>query len=236
MPEMSVIVVNWNGKHFLGTCLGALQRQTFQDFETILVDNGSTDGSVEYVRAEFPEVILVSLNENCGFTGGNIRGYEAAQGELIVLLNNDTEAHPQWLEGVYKASLDYPEAGSFACKMLLFDERKRIDLCGFALTVAGTSIPLGGGELDGPRWSEPRRVFGACAGAAAYRRGMIEDIGFLDPDLYLIYEDLDLSFRAQLRGYECVFVPGAVVYHHLSATSGKYPARKVYFSQRNIEL
>lgn len=236
MPEMSVIVVNWNGKHFLEVCLGALRRQRYRDFETILVDNGSTDGSVEYVRAEFPEVNVVSLSENCGFTGGNIRGYEKAQGELIVLLNNDTEAHPGWLERISEASRDYPEAGSFASKMLLFDERRRIDLCGFALTVAGTSTALGRGELNGPRWSQPRKVFGACAGAAAYRRSMLEDIGFFDPDLFMIYEDMDLSFRAQLRGYECVFVPGAIVYHHLSATSGKYPARKAYFSQRNIEF
>ena len=108
MPEMSVIVLNWNGKHFLETCLTALRRQTFRDFETILVDNGSTDGSTEYVRAQFPEVRLIELEENRGFTGGNIAGWEAvrkgAPEGLIVLLNNDTEAHPQWLEAFHKAS------------------------------------------------------------------------------------------------------------------------------------
>lgn len=236
MPKISVIVVNWNGKHFLKTCLTALRRQTYRDFETILVDNGSTDGSVEYVGACFPEVNLIALNENQGFTGGNLSGYEHARGELIVLLNNDTEAHARWLEEMYRASQEYPKAGSFASKMLLFDERRRIDLCGFAITAAGTSVALGRGEPDGPAWNESCKVFGACAGAAAYRRRMIEDIGFFDPDLFMIYEDMDLSFRAQLRGYECVFVPGAIVYHHLSATSRKYPARKAYFSQRNIEF
>ena len=134
MPEISVIVVNWNGKHFLETCLTALRRQTFRDFETILVDNGSEDGSAEYVRSGFPEVRLIALDRNLGFTGGNIAGYEQACGELIVLLNNDTEVDPRWLEEIHKARRDYPAAGSFASKMLYFDERNRIDNCGFGLT------------------------------------------------------------------------------------------------------
>jgi GT2 family glycosyltransferase len=236
MPEISVIVVNWNGRHFLETCLTALRRQTFRDFEIILVDNGSRDQSVEYIRAEFPEVNLISLNENRGFTGGNIAGYEQASGELIVLLNNDTEVDPRWLEKLHKASQQYPTAGSFANKMLYFDERSRIDNCGFAVTQAGLTIDLGRGEEDGPAWGEPRKVFGGCGGAVAYRRSMLEDIGFLDDDFFMTYEDVDLSFRAQLRGYECAFVPGAIVYHHYRATMKNHPARQVFFSQRNIEF
>jgi hypothetical protein len=236
MPEMSVIVLNWNGKHFLETCLTALRRQTFWDFETILVDNGSTDGSVEYVRANFPEVKLVELSENRGFTGGNIAGYEHARGELIVLLNNDTEADPHWLEEMHKASREYPNAGSFASKMLQFEDRERIDICGFNLSWAGTGMELGRGELDGPAWNEPRKVFGACAGAAAYRRSMIDEIGFFDADLFMTFDDLDLSFRAKLRGYECMFIPGAIVYHYASPTITKYPATKAYYSQRNIDV
>lgn len=236
MPEMSVIVVNWNGKHFLDTCLGALRQQTFRDFETILVDNGSQDGSAEYARMHFPEVHLLELSENRGFTGGNIAGYEQAHGELIILLNNDAEAHPQWLKEIHKASVEYPEAGSFACKMLYFDERNRIDNRGFGLTTAGLSTDLGRDEHDGPAWGECRRVFGACGGAAVYRRKILEEIGFFDLDFFMTYEDVDLSFRAQLRGYECVFVSGAIVYHRYRGTMKKYPARQVYFSQRNIEF
>ena len=103
MPEMTVIIVNWNGKRFLDDCLGSLRRQTFRDFETILVDNVSSDGSPEYVRSNFPEVRLIALNENRGFTGGNLAGYEFATGNIIVLLNNDTEADPAWLEEIHKA-------------------------------------------------------------------------------------------------------------------------------------
>lgn len=236
MPEISVIVVNWNGKHFLEECLSALRRQTFRDFETILVDNGSQDGSVEYIRAQFPEVRLVALPDNLGFTGGNIAGYELAGGELIVLLNNDTEAHSGWLEEIHKGSVAYPEAGSFASKMMYFGERKRIENCGFEVGIGGTTMDLGRDELDGPGWACSRRVFGACGGAVAYRRRMLENIGFLDPDFFMIYEDVDLSFRAQLRGYECVYIPGAVVYHRYRATIKTRPALQVFYSQRNIEF
>ncbi len=236
MPEISVIIVNWNGEYFLPECLSALTKQTFQDFETILVDNCSEDGSVEFMRRQFPNVKLLALPDNRGFTGGNIAAYEEAKGELIVLLNNDTEAHPQWLEQIHTASATYPKAGSFASKMMYFDERDRVENCGFDLGIAGTTLDLGREELDGPEWAHPRAVFGACGGAAAYRRSMLDEIGFLDPGFFLIYEDVDLGFRAQLRGYECVYIPGAIVYHRYRTSIAKAPARQVFFSQRNIEF
>jgi GT2 family glycosyltransferase len=236
MSEISVIIVNWNGEHFLAECLSALRRQTFQNFETILVDNGSTDGSADFVRTQFPEVKLLELPENRGFTGGNIVGYEKARGDLVALLNNDTEAHPNWLEEIQRASRAYPKAGSFASKMMYYYERSRIENCGFDLGTAGTTLDLGRDELDGPDRNHPCTVFGACGGAAAYRRNVLDDIGFLDRDFFLIYEDVDLSFRAQLQGYECVYIPGAIVYHRYRASIGKAWARQVYFSQRNIEF
>jgi GT2 family glycosyltransferase len=236
LAEISVIIVNWNGKHFLEDCLSSLQRQTFRDFETILVDNGSSDGSCAYVREHFPEVRLVALGENRGFTGGNIAGYAQATGELIVLLNNDTEAHPEWLAEIHDASGRFPNAGSFASKMMYFDVRDRIENCGFALAPTGTTIDIGRDEPDGPEWQESSEVFGACGGAVTYRRSMLNDIGFLDPDFFMVYEDVDLSFRAQLRGYTCVYIPRAVVFHRYRASLGKLPAHLVYYSQRNVEF
>ena len=236
MPEISVIILNWNGKQFLEDCLCAMRRQTLRDFETILVDNGSTDGSVEYLRARFPELKLLALPDNLGFAGGNIVGYGQASGDLIVLLNNDTEAHPNWLEQIQRASQTYPDAGSFASKMMYFDERGRVENCGFDLGIAGATVDLGRDELDGPEWTQPRKVFGGCGGAVAYRRQMLEEIGFLDPDFFMTYEDADLSFRAQLRGYQCVYVPGAIVYHRYRATNRTTPSRQVFYSQRNIEF
>jgi GT2 family glycosyltransferase len=236
MPEISVIIPHWNAKHLLETCLSALRHQTFRNFETILVDNGSEDGSPDYVRTSFPEVRLLALPDNRGFTGGVLAGYEQANGELIVLLNNDTEADPRWLEAIHNASRIYPEAGSFASKMMYFDERGRVENCGFDLGIGGATVDLGRDEPDGPEWGQPRSVFGACGGAATYRRRMLEDIGFLDPEFIMIYEDVDLSFRAQLRGYKCVYVPGAIVYHRYRVTIGEAPSRQVFYSQRNIEF
>jgi GT2 family glycosyltransferase len=236
MPRISVIILNWNGEQFLEDCLGAMRRQTFRDFETILVDNGSTDGSVEYVRTHFPEVKLLALLDNLGFTGGNIAGYAQANGDLVVLLNNDTEAHPSWLEEIHRASHAYPDAGSFASKMMYFDERTRVENCGFDLGISGATLDLGRDEPDGPEWNQPRKVFGGCGGAVAYRRSMLEEVGFLDPEFFMIYEDADLSFRAQLHGYECVYVPGAIVYHRYRVTIGKAPSHQVFYSQRNIEF
>jgi GT2 family glycosyltransferase len=235
-PAMTVIIVNWNGKHFLEDCLSSLRHQTFRDFETILVDNGSADGSVEYVRQYFPEVRLVAQETNLGFTGGNIAGLALATGNLIVLLNNDTEAHPDWLLAIFNGSLEFPAAGSFASKMMYFDDRERIENCGFEVDVAGTTAELGRDEMDGPDWHSARKVFGACGGAVAYRRSMLERIGFLDPDFFMIYEDVDLSFRAQLFGYDCVYLPQAVVYHRYRSTLRNQPATQVFYSQRNIDL
>ena len=231
-----MIVANWNGKEFLDVCFTALRRQTFRDFETILVDNGSTDGSVEYMRENFPEVRLVELEHNKGFAGGNNAGYEVASGEWIVLLNNDTEADARWLEEIHKTAEENPHAGAIASKMLYFDERHRVDNCGFSLSRGGMTIDLGRGESDGPEWSSVCKVFGASGGAGAYRREVLQETGFLDEELFIIYEDVDLAFRIQLYGYKCVLAPGAIVYHRYRRTLGKNPALQVYFAQRNIEL
>ncbi len=236
MPEISVVVVNWNGRQFLEECLQSLRRQTFRDFEVIFVDNGSADGSVSYVQNRFPEVTVVPLSENRGFTGGNIAGYQQSKGKLIALLNNDTEVHAGWLDEIYQAAMQYPEAGSFASRMMYFDDRKRIENCGFDLGTAGVTVDLGRGELEATRWESSNAVFGACGGAVVYRRSMLDDVGFLDPDFFMVYEDVDLSFRAQLRGYPCIYVPAAVVYHRYRATLGRASVGQVFYSQRNIEF
>src|SRR5579862_4155213 len=126
MPAITVIVINWNGKHFLETCLSALRWQTFRDFETILVDNGSEDGSVDFVLENFPEIRVIALERNIGFAGGNLAGYQQSGGDWIVLLNNDTEADANWLSGIHEAAAAFPRAGMLASKMLYFDERFKI--------------------------------------------------------------------------------------------------------------
>ncbi len=221
MPcRVSVIIPNWNTLKFLGPCLTSLREQTFQDFETILVDSGSTDDSLPFVAGNFPEVRILALGENRGFSGAVNAGIRASEAEFVVLLNNDTEQDPAWLAELARAAENHPEAGSFASKLLDFHDRDTLDGAGDALRKSGLPYRLGHGERDKGQFDKPVPVFGACAAAALYRREMLDDIGLFDEDFFAYCEDGDLSFRAQLAGYGCLYVPGAVVYHVGGASTG----------------
>lgn len=217
---LSVIIPNWNGARHLPTCLDSLRRQTYPQREVILVDNASRDGSVALVRHDYPQVVLVQLDENLGLTGGINRGVQAARGEIIAPLNNDTEVAPGWAEALVTALLDHPEAGMSASKMLLFDRRDTLHSAGDAYGVDGIPVNRGVWQKDEGQFDDEEYIWGGCGGAIAYRRAMLDDIGLLDEDLFMYCEDVDLNWRAQLAGYRCVFAPQAVVYHHLSATGG----------------
>ncbi|MEJ7632802.1 MAG: glycosyltransferase family 2 protein [Rubrobacteraceae bacterium] len=217
---MSVIIPNWNTLKFLGPCLTSLREQTFQDFETILVDSGSTDDSLPFVAGNFPEVRILALGENRGFSGAVNAGIRASEAEFVVLLNNDTEQDPAWLAELARAAENHPEAGSFASKLLDFHDRDTLDGAGDALRKSGLPYRLGHGERDKGQFDKQVPVFGACAAAALYRREMLDDIGLFDEDFFAYCEDGDLSFRAQLAGYGCLYVPGAVVYHVGGASTG----------------
>ncbi len=233
-PLISVIIPNWNGARFLPTCLDSLRRQTYPNFEVIVVDNASTDNSVELIEREYPEVRLVKLSTNRGLTGGANAGIQVARGEIIALLNNDTEADPQWLMELHRALEADPEAGMVASKMLLFDRRDVIHSAGDFYRVDGVPGNRGVWERDEGQFDGDRRVFGACGGAAAYRRAMLEEIGLFDEDFFMYCEDVDLAWRAQLAGYPCAFAPRAIVYHRLSATGGGETAS--YYCGRNFIL
>ena len=215
-----MIIPNWNGAGFLEPCLGSLRKQTFRDFATVLVDNGSTDGSIRLVSEDFPEVEVVSLKENRGFSVAVNAGIRASDTELVALLNNDTEQEPGWLGALVRAADDHRKAGFFASKLVDFHDRETLDGAGDALRRSGLPYRLGHGEKDRGQYDEPAYVFGACAAAAMYRRSMLGEIGLLDEDFFAYCEDGDLGFRAQLAGYRCLYVPGAVVYHVGSASTG----------------
>ena len=234
-PRISVVVLCWNGREHLDECLSSLRRQTLRDVEVVVVDNGSIDGSPEFVARAFPEVRLLQLGTNRGFSGGNNVGIRAARGEYIALLNQDTEADPYWLVELYRGMSGDPRVGSCASKMLRFDRRDTIDRAGDAYTVAGTAMLIGSNQMDGDAFGTPRRIFGACAGAALYRRSMLDAVGLFDEDFFCICEDVDLSFRAQLGGYRCLYVPTAVVYHKVSSSIGLYSDFYVYYTHRNLE-
>lgn len=217
---VSVVIPHFNGKHHLDDCLGSLRRQLFRDFEVILVDNGSTDGSQERVQGEFPEVRLLELGENRGFTGACNAGYAAAQGEVVVLLNNDTEVDEGWLQAIVDAFERHPESGVVASKMLLYDQRQILHTAGDYYGVDGVPGNRGVWQQDEGQYDREEMVFSACGGAAAYRRELINEIGFLDDDFFFSCEDVDLSWRAHLAGWQVLYVPTAVVYHKLKASGG----------------
>jgi GT2 family glycosyltransferase len=232
-PRVTVVIPNWNGERFLSTCLGSLRRQSFEDSETVLVDNGSTDGSVAFVRRNFPEVRVLPLGENGGFSVAVNAGIRASRTEYVALLNNDTEADPDWLKALVQAADSYAEAGFFASKLVDFNDRRILDGAGDVLRRSGLPYRLGHGEPDRGQYDEVAFVFGACAGAALYRRSMLDEIGLFDEDFFASCEDGDLSFRAQLAGYRCLYVPGSVVYHMGSATFGKRSPTATRLGTRN---
>lgn len=228
---ISVIVTNWNGVTLLPDCLDSLRAQTHPDRELILIDNASTDESVDLVRKEYPEVIVRQLNENLGYTGGVNAGFRVATGDVIALLNNDAEASPTWLEELEAALDRHPDAGFAASKMLLYDSRETINSAGDTCAIDGIPGNRGVWQLDDGRFDQEEFVFGACGGAAAYRRSMLNQIGFFDQDLFMYCEDVDLAWRAQLAGWRCVYAPRARVFHRLSATGGG--ALASYYNGRN---
>jgi GT2 family glycosyltransferase len=230
-PLLSIIIPHYNGAHHLPPCFNALRRQTYPYLEIILVDNGSTDESVALTRRDFPEVKIIELGQNLGYTGAVNRGIQQATGEVIVSLNNDTEAAPGWAQALVDTLEAYPEAGIVASKMLLFDERDRIHSAGDGFGVNGLPINRGVWQKDEGQFDKEIYVFGGCGGAVAYRRKMLEEIGLLDEDFFMYLEDVDLNWRAQLAGYRAVFAPQAVVYHRLSASGGGIIAS--YYTGRN---
>lgn len=230
-PLVSVIIPNWNGVNLLRGCLDSLRAQTYPTTEVIVVDNASTDDSVPVVEREYPEVKLVVLPRNLGLTGGVNRGIEAAGGEIIALLNNDAEADPRWVESLVLGLEAAPDAGFAASKMLLFDRRDILNSAGDTYGVNGLPANRGVWEQDVGQYDDATDVFGACGGAVAYRRSMLDEIGAMDEELFMYCEDVDLNWRAQIAGYRCVFVPDARVYHRLSATGGGKLAS--YFTGRN---
>ncbi len=236
MPEAtaSIVIPNWNGAHHLRVCLPALRQQSEQSFELIVVDNGSTDDSAEVVHQEIPEAQFVKLSRNFGFARACNEGIIRAQGRHIALLNNDTEPEAGWLAALVGRLDSDPRIGSVASKLLLFDRRHLIHSAGDFYRINGVPGNRGVWQADGPEYDEPVETFSACAGAAAYRREMFDQVGLFDEELVSYCEDVDLGFRAQLAGWRCMFEPAARVYHRISASgSGELAS---YYTGRNFLL
>ncbi|MBI2939503.1 MAG: glycosyltransferase family 2 protein [Chloroflexi bacterium] len=231
-PLVSVVVVNWNGRPHLERCLPALLAQTYRPVEVIVVDNGSSDGSASSVRRAFPGVQVREMAENLGFAAGSNEGIRCSRGTYVATLNNDTIPEPGWLAALVEAAESDPRVGLVASKMLFFDRPTIVNSAGICIDRAGIAWDRRGGQPDDPH-EPPASVFGPCAGAALYRRAMLDDVGLFDEEFFCYLEDVDLAWRARLAGWECRYAPGARVLHHHSATSGEGSAFKRFHLGRN---
>ena len=222
LPLASIIIPNYNGLRFLQTCFDALLAQTYpaERTEIILVDDASTDESVPFVRQHYPEVKIVQLARNSGLAVGCNAGARAAAGDLLVMLNNDTEAEPGWLAALVEVALAHPKAGAIASKMLLFDRRDTLHNAGDLMGVDGIPRNRGVWQVDHGQFDDLPGIFGGCGGGVAYRRDAWEQTGGFDERLFMYLEDVDLAWRLRLVGWDAVFAPAARLYHQLSATGG----------------
>jgi len=240
MPRVSVIVVNFNGKGIISGCLSALMAQSFKDFEALVVDNGSPDDSLNEIKdflketAIAPRIKLISLHRNLGFAGGNLEGLRKAKGEYIALLNPDTEPGEKWLERVVGAMDSDPGVGICASKLVVYGT-DIIDSAGDGFSRFLKGLKRGEGEKIFS-YNQKEYIFGACAAAALYRRRMIEEVGFLDEDFFLIHEDTDLNLRAHLYGWKVLYAPEAIVYHKVRSTIGNMSDTAIYYTLRNTEF
>jgi len=233
VPGVSIIILNWNGMELLRGCLRSLEPQDRDETEVIVVDNGSTDGSPEAIRTEFPWVKLLLNGTNLGFCQGNNQAIRVAEGDLIVLLNNDAEVAPDFIAKLAEASSMYPSYGMFATRILMYDRRNVYDSTGLLVYPDGVCRSRGWLEKDVGQYDTTEEVLGPNGCAAAYRRAMLDDVGLLDERYFAYLEDLDLAMRGQLRGWTCLYLPDVVVYHKKSMTSGYHSAFKAFLVERN---
>ncbi len=230
---ITVIIPNFNGAKFLKDCLLSLKDQSFKDFSVCVVDNGSDDESVSIMEKDFPEYVLIKLDENLGFAKAVNIGIRETSSEYVVLLNNDVVADKNLLENLYKAIDNKKSVFAYQAKMLSLYDRDKIDSAGDLYCALGWAFAVG---KDKPArlYDRDSRIFSACAGAAIYRRELLEITGLFDERHFCYLEDVDLSFRARINGYSIKFCPKALVFHAGSGTTGsRHNEFKVSLSARN---
>ena len=233
MQEVSVVIPNFNGMAYLDGVLSSLERQTIRNFEVILVDNGSTDGSCAFVSAEYPWVHMIQLQENYGFSRAVNEGIHAARSPYVLLLNNDTEAEPDFLEEMVAALRRHKKAFSCQARMIQLHDRDKMDDAGNYYCALGWAFARGKGK-DIRHYDREQKIFSTCAGAAIYRKKFIDRIGDFDEEHFAYLEDLDIGYRARICGYQNWYAPKAKVYHVGSGTSGsRYNSFKVRLAARN---
>ena len=239
-PRVSVIILNWNTKHFLEKFLPSVVQTNYQNLEIIVADNGSTDGSADFVRENFKSVKLITFDKNYGFCGGYNRAIEFASGDYIVLLNSDVEVTPEWLNPIINFMEENKDV--FACqpKILSYFERNKFEYagaCGGFIDKFGYPFCRGRiffyTEEDMGQYDEIKQVFWATGACMVIRRNLLYEIGFLDEDFFAHMEEIDLCWRANLHGYKIFCIPQSKVYHVGGGTLPKANPRKTFLNHRN---
>lgn len=231
--EVSVVIPNFNGLAYLEGVLSSLERQSMKNFEVILVDNGSTDGSCAFVASQYSWVHIIELSDNFGFSRAVNEGIRAARAPYVLLLNNDTEVEPDFLKEMVEGIQRHKKAFSCQAKMIQFHDRDKMDDGGNYYCALGWAFAGGKGKAA-EHYDKEKKIFSSCAGAAIYRKKIFEKIGYFDDEHFAYLEDLDVGYRARIYGYENWYIPGAVVYHVGSGTSGsRYNQFKIRYSSRN---
>lgn len=233
-PAVSVVIPSWNGRRWLPGCLASLAAQQLPPAEVIVVDNGSEDDSLAYLQAEHPGVRVLSLGANTGFAHAANRGIAAAASELVALINTDVELEPDWLEVTGAALNEDPRVGAVACKMLQLDDRRAIYDAGDVLRRDGACVQRGRFERDAGRFDAPADIFGACAGAALYRRRAVLEVGGFDERYFAYLEDVDLALALRRAGWRCRYVPAVAL--HAGEGSSPRPGAHHFYVQRNTLL
>lgn len=231
--KVTIIIPNYNGKHFMKPCLESLNQQTCKDFHILVVDNCSSDGSLEYMAEEYPAVEVIPLKKNYGFSYAVNVGIRHATTPYVILLNNDTVVDERYVEEMLKSIEQSPRIFSVSSKMIQMYHPELIDSAGDLYTLMGWGVCRGTGRPV-TNYTIPDQIFTACAGAAIYRRSVFLQIGYFDEAHFAYLEDIDIGYRAKIYGYQNMFCPTALVYHVGSGTSGsKYNTFKVKLSARN---
>jgi len=232
-PLVSLIIPNFNGKKHLKTCLSSIQKATYKNIEIIVVDNASRDGSVEFLRKNYPQVKLIAKSMNLGFAEGCNEGMRNAKGEYIALLNNDTEVDSKWLEEMVQVAKSNPQIGMCASKIVMFHDRKILNSAGGEYDIFGFGHDRGLYEADNGRYSRSEEVFFASGGAMLICKTVLKNMELFDSRYFMYGEDLDFCWRARLQGYRVIYVPSAVVYHKYGGTMKAINVQRLYLNSRN---
>lgn len=233
--KAAVVIPNWNGRSLLEDCLSSLYRQSFKNFEIILVDNGSTDNSLEYVKNNFPsDVRIIKLKKNFGFAKAINEGVKASNAEYVVFLNNDTSVDKDWLKNLIQCADFHPEVISVNSKLLNFQNKKIIDGVGILINEVGQARSIGWNEKNYGQYEKEQYIFGATGGASLFRRFDFIKVGMFDENYFMYFEEVDFAFRAQFLGYKSIFCPKALVYHKHKATAKKMPQHIEYWQFKNM--